>query len=208
MTKWEHSRHYTVIHLRRLCTWTKVITIRDEGLHLYLGSECKAAKAGGRWACGTENRQMRMDGVTEVRGEDLKCSKHLASQLQCTRKAGLCADFICQMKGCTTVCAIWLSEKPWHNLPEQQALSFAQVSPLWFLLFNLLGNTPPPTPLLNHHQQPIYSHPLPVHLSLWHVVRCVHAWHPLIGNALWMSHFSPSAQQSLTRPSVPSDNES
>ena len=44
---------------------------------------------------------MRMDEVAEVRGKDFECSKHLASPLQCTRKAGLCADFTCHMKSRT-----------------------------------------------------------------------------------------------------------
>lgn len=58
------------------------------------------------------------------------------------------------------------SPKPWHNLSKEHVLPFTQVSPgsLCFLshCYNTLGNLSFPSP----PHQPIYSHPLPVHLSL------------------------------------------
>lgn len=70
-----HSNQFVMA----VCIWTKVITIRDEGLHLYPGSGGKLQSGGGRWACCRGNKkQMRMDGATEVRGGRFKCSKRLA----------------------------------------------------------------------------------------------------------------------------------
>lgn len=59
------------------CIWSKDITISDEGLCLYPGSELKLQKKRKRGG--------------------LKCSKCWALLLQCARKAGLCVDFMCHM---------------------------------------------------------------------------------------------------------------
>lgn len=161
--EWEYLRHYTVINLRWLCIWTKAITIWDEGLQLHPGSEWKLWKREADGHAVGKQTQMRRDEVTEVRGEDLKCSKHLASLPQCTRQAG----FMCGFSYVTWRAiqhVLWLST-PWHNLSQEHVLTFAQASPhsLCFLLhwFNLLANLF----FSLAHQQPIYSHPLPVHLS-------------------------------------------
>lgn len=60
-----------------VCIWTKVITIRDEGLHLYPGSELKLQKKGGKQMGEQERKQRRerMDGVTEMIGGDLNVQR-------------------------------------------------------------------------------------------------------------------------------------
>lgn len=55
-----------------VCIWTEIITIWDEGLHLYPGSEWKQWKRERQMGLQRrKHKQMRMDGVTKVRGEDL-----------------------------------------------------------------------------------------------------------------------------------------
>lgn len=57
------------------CIWSKDITISDEGLCLYPGSELKLQKkkerkkGGGSFEC-SRQQGIRMDEVTDVRGED------------------------------------------------------------------------------------------------------------------------------------------
>ena len=84
-------RSNTGINLWWLHIWTKVITMWDEGFHLYPGSEWNAAQADGNAG---KQKQMRIDEVAEVSGGDLKCSKHLASLWLCTGEAGLRVDFL------------------------------------------------------------------------------------------------------------------
>lgn len=91
VSEWECLQHYTVINLWWLCIWTKVITIWDEGLHLYPGSEWKAAKVGGRWAC-SEETEANEDGWShrsEKRGFkmfkafDFTATMHQESRFMC-----------------------------------------------------------------------------------------------------------------------------
>lgn len=171
------------------------------------GGRMKVAKKGEADGHAAEETEANEDGWShrsERRG--LICSKHLALLLQCTRKAGLCVDSICHMKSCT-VCPLAL--RTLTQCLSRACSSFC--SPFRLCFFSLVSFHW--YPLLDK----VFSFPLTdtpfililfLSISLWHVARCVHAWLPLIGNALWMSHISPSAQQSLICPSVLSDNES
>lgn len=161
--EWECLQHYTVINLWWLCIWTKVITIWDEGLHLYPGSGWKLRKREADGHTVRKQKQMRMDEVTEVRGEDLKCSKHSAPLPQCTGKAGLCVDFMsheepgCMCYRSPNLDTIFLKNMFLLSLKRHPGLCVFSCIGLIYLATSFSLST---------SKQPIYSHPPPVHLSL------------------------------------------
>lgn len=203
--EWEREclQHYTVINLWWLCAYGPKLLPFEMRDSIFIQGQNESCERGRQMgSLQRKQRQMRMDEVTEVRGEDLNVQSIWPHCCSVSGKlAYVCTSYVA-WRAAQHVLRL---SKPWHNLSQairssvSPALYVFSCIGIIYLATNLFSLSTTNTPFILI---------LFLSISPWHVARCVHAWHPLIGNALWMSHFSPSAQQSLARPSVPSDNES